>query len=262
MPSKLILSLALLCFSLACHGGGGVINASKLPKEPNPTRANSYDSLVDELSEPMQTDARPYMFAGVSSRQAGDGISNGNVLYTKQLFTAKCDFGRFGNLEINEWKKTIADINDNRYLNITGTINNLCPQSSYTLSFNIYDNILEKCTNVGSTLGGPLGIVNSDFTNPQGTWPISFQKQGLVVLPSVLDKVYIAGGSCVVRINGRGGACEACRSPGWCGCRAQTESSYHPFYDQCCRPCCPSIICASVVMVPAKSTTTGFVETP
>jgi hypothetical protein len=175
MPSKLILSLALICFSLASHGGGGFVNASKLSKEePNPTRVNSYDSLADELSEPLQTDMRPSVFAGVRSRQ--NGVTNGNVLQDNQLFTAKCDFGRFGSLEINEWKKAVAEITDHRYLNITGTINNLCPQSSYTLSFNIYDNILEKCTNVGSTLGGPLGIVNSDFTNPQGTWPISFQK--------------------------------------------------------------------------------------
>ncbi len=82
---------------------------------------------------------------------------------------------------MNEWKKAspataVADPAEHRYLNITGTINNLCPQSSYTLSFNIYDNILERCSNVGSSIGGPLGIVNSEFTNPQGTWPISFQK--------------------------------------------------------------------------------------
>ena len=67
MPSKLILSLALICFSLASHGGGGV-NASKYSKEPNPTNVNSYDFLADELSEPLKTGARPSVFAGVRSR--------------------------------------------------------------------------------------------------------------------------------------------------------------------------------------------------
>ncbi len=48
--------------------GGGGVNASKLSKEPNPTRANSYDSLVDDLSESLETAVRPSMFAGVSTR--------------------------------------------------------------------------------------------------------------------------------------------------------------------------------------------------
>ena len=77
MPSKLILSLALISFYLACHGGGGV-NASNQSKEPNPTRANSYDSLADDLSEPLETAVRPSMFAGVSTRL--DGVTYGNVI--------------------------------------------------------------------------------------------------------------------------------------------------------------------------------------
>ena len=105
---------------------------------------------------------------------------------------------------MRELKKE-GELNDetkSRYIEIKGSLDELCPSTSYTLSFSIYDNILDKCNNVGPTLGNSLGIILTDITSTGGLMTVDIaKKEGLVVLPSTIDPNYIVGGSCVLRMN-------------------------------------------------------------
>ena len=229
MPSKLILSLALICFSLASHGGGGVLGKQYLktktstPKPGNGIVHNQIKKtkniLVQQLSGAVE-----------------------DQLFYSQLFKAKCDFGRFGEINIQEGYDQTVPAAPYRYLKVTGDINGLCSTSSYQLTFNVYNNNLKRCTKVGPILGGPLGNIVSNSTSVTGNFIVDqSQVKGLVIVPQTAAPMNILGGSCVIRLN----------NPYPSGFNTPNPFDYH-----CYKPSCPSVICTGVKLVPATLTET------
>ncbi len=90
------------------------------------------------------------------------------------MFKAKCDFGRFGIISIAEGHYEPAGSTDPayRYLKINGTVNGLCPLSSYSLTFNVFNNVLKKCRKVGPVIGGPTGQVVSLTSSASGDFVV------------------------------------------------------------------------------------------
>ena len=232
MPSKLILSLALICFSLACHGGGGVLGKEYLKTKTSTPKAGN--GIVHKQITKTKNILVQQLIGAVEDQ-----------LYYSQLFKATCNFGRFGVIDIQEgYDDTVLLPTPApfRYLKVTGEINGLCSTSSYQLTFNVYNNNLKRCTKVGPILGGPLGNIVSNSTSVTGNFVVNqLQVKGLSIVPQTVAPMNIMGGSCVIRLS----------NPYPSGFNTPNPFDYH-----CYKPSCPSVICTGVKMVPANLATT------
>ena len=56
-------------------------------------------------------------------------------LPTTTLFRAKCSFGNFGYLTLQEKRGTAGETASKRIIDVDGYVTGLCPQTTYTLYF-------------------------------------------------------------------------------------------------------------------------------
>ena len=120
-----------------------------------------------------------------------DGFDSSNsIIYVnndspigKYTLRAECDFNRAGKVIIEEHfsnelngltfdsanagasaTEAAAAALATRYLKVyIDGMNNLCPRSSYTLTFHQYNNVACKCKNVGALLNGATSIITESL---------------------------------------------------------------------------------------------------
>ena len=87
-----------------------------------------------------------------------------------------------------------------RYLAVTVKMKGLCLSSSYTLTFNVYNNVLKKCRKVGGIIGG--NAVLTETTSTSGAIDIDlFELKDFAIVPRETLKKNLMGASCLLRLN-------------------------------------------------------------
>jgi hypothetical protein len=137
-----------------------------------------------------QVPVAPAKNDGIDSTATNVYINNDSPI-GKYTLRAECDFNRAGKVIIeehfsNELNGFTFDNSSNvnppateataaalasRYLKVyIDGMNNLCPRSSYTLTFHQYNNVACKCKNVGTLLNGATSIVTESLAiNSRGS---------------------------------------------------------------------------------------------
>ena len=117
---------------------------------------------------------------------------------------------------------------------ITVNLKNLCASSSYTLTFNVFNNVLKRCRKVGGIIGGNAVVTGT--SSPTGILELNVPEfENIAIVPrAAIAEMNIMGASCLVRLNN-------VFNPAIGG---------YP-YDQCFTPACPLVLCSGVKMVPA-----------
>ena len=122
-------------------------------------------------------------------------------------------------------------------------MNNLCPRSSYTLTFHQYNNVACKCKNVGSLLNGATSIITESLAiNSRGSVAITSNTQLLVnekvelsLLPTNLNRISALGGSCVLTLNDN--------------CYQGNSKRRYKKKQKKCAPACPVKLCAPIQLI-------------
>ena len=121
-------------------------------------------------------------------------------------------------------------------------MNNLCPRSSYTLTFHQYNNVACKCKNVGGLLNGATSIITESLAiNSRGSVAITStnnqvlvnEKVDLSLVPTQFNTISALGGSCVLTLN------DNCYG-GKPRCKNKKKK---------CAPACPVKLCAPIQLV-------------
>ena len=130
-----------------------------------------------------------------------------------------------------------------RYLKVyVDGMNNLCPRSSYTLTFHQYNNVACKCKNVGTLLNGATSIITESLAvnsrgsvaNTGSTPQLVNAEVELALLPTQYNRVSALGGSCVLTLN------DNCYRGGKSSCKKKPKK---------CAPSCPIKLCAPIQLV-------------
>ena len=125
-------------------------------------------------------------------------------------------------------------------------MNNLCPRSSYTLTFHQYNNVACKCKNVGALLNGATSIITESLAiNSRGSvaiqsnTPLLINEKNveLALLPTQFNRISALGGSCVLTLNNNNYNCKP-------GCKKKPKK---------CAPSCPIKLCAPIQLVQYNS---------
>jgi len=137
------------------------------------------------------------------------------------------------------WWKTPAKAEKikERYLSVEiHNFNGLCPRASYTLTFHQYNNVGNKCRNVGPLLAGASGIVTESLAiGSRGELSQRFStreinKIPLSLIPTQFNPISALGGSCVLTLNNN------------CSNKHKSKKGKH------CKPSCPVKLCAPIVL--------------
>ena len=120
-------------------------------------------------------------------------------------------------------------------------MNNLCPRSSYTLTFHQYNNVACKCKNVGTLLNGATSIITESLAvnsrgsvaNTGSTPQLVNAEVELALLPTQYNRVSALGGSCVLTLNDNNYNCKP-------GCKKKPKK---------CAPSCPVKLCAPIQVI-------------
>ena len=107
----------------------------------------------------------------------------------------------------------------------------LCQSSSYTLTFNVYNNVLKKCRKVGGIIGGNAVVTGTTSASGELKETVPELKNIAIVPRATIAEMNLMGASCLVRLNN-------VFNPAYGG---------YP-YDQCFRPPCPLVLCSGVKM--------------